>query len=92
MRSRRSGLRAARKRSNMPAPLFEDVLPAIRLAIAEDLRAEARRMRGTYREGADRPAPDGPGEPSNLDSWAKAYEASAHRIEAATYPWRQKPY
>jgi hypothetical protein len=72
--------------------VIEDVLPAIRLAIAEDLRAEARRMRETYRERADRRAPDGPGEPPNLDSWAKAYEAAAHRIEAATYPWRRKPY
>ena len=72
--------------------VIEDVLPAIRLAIAQDLRAEARRMRETYRGRADRPAPDRPGEPPNLDSWAKAYEAAAHRIEAATYPWRRKPY
>ena len=72
--------------------VIEDVLQAIRLAIAEDLRAEARRMRETYREREEGRGPDHhPGEPPNLNSWAKAYEAAAHRIEAVTYPWRRKP-
>ncbi len=72
--------------------VIEDVLPAIRLAIAEDLRAEARRMRQRHREHAEGRGPDRPAEAPNLDYWAKAYEAAAHRIEAATYPWRRKPH
>jgi hypothetical protein len=72
--------------------VIEDVLPAIRLAIAEDLRAEARRMRETYREHEEGRDPDRPREGAYLGHWAKAYEAAAHGIEAATYPWRRRPY
>jgi hypothetical protein len=57
--------------------VIEDVLPDIRHAIAEDLRAEARRMREAARERPDR------------EHWADAYEAAAHRIDDVRYPWRQ---
>lgn len=57
--------------------VIEDVLPEIRYAIAEDLRAEARRMREAHQEH------------SGTGHWADAYEAAAHRIEDARYPWRR---
>jgi hypothetical protein len=69
--------------------VIEDVLRDIRHAIAEDLRAEARRMREAYRahnEGLD---PGRPTKRPNLDHWANAYEAAALRIEDARYPWRR---
>jgi hypothetical protein len=57
--------------------VIEDVLPDIRRAIAEDLRAEARRLREVSQ-----------GRPGR-EHWADAYEAAAHRIDDARYPWRQ---
>jgi hypothetical protein len=71
--------------------VIEDVLPAIRLAIAEDLRADSRRMREAHREHESRRDSDRPSEHPDLDHWPEAYEAAAHRIEAATYPWRRRP-
>jgi hypothetical protein len=56
--------------------VIEDVLPDIRHAIAEDLRAQARLMREAPR---GRPGREG---------WADAYQEAAHRIEDARYPWR----
>jgi len=57
--------------------VIEDVLPDIRHAIAEDLRAEARRMREADRERPGR------------ENWADAYAAAADRIDDARYPWWQ---
>ncbi len=57
--------------------VIEDVLPDIRHAIAEDLRAEARLIRAVEQ-----------GRPGR-ENWADAYEAAAHRIDDAPYPWRQ---
>lgn len=56
--------------------VIEDVLPDIRHAIAEDLRAEARRVRKDHRKRPGR------------ENWPDAYEAAAHRIDDARCPWR----
>ena len=43
-------------------------------------------------DDAEGRGPDSPREPPNHGSWAEAYEAAAHRIELATYPWRRRPH